>query len=200
MIALFAARLWCVLAVLAPVVLALQPTQAAATVGAAAGARDGANAAVLTVVRLGTTDKLFLRGADLAIVTSGACALLAQAERLECLESLRDIAPALRPRRHRGPDQRRRPPTSDADLRLTLGGYLARSEGLDALSGSPAFAVRGIAPVLHLGPDRPERTEFVLLQAEIVGVRAIWRIDRFLEPDRKILLRSASRAVLWLLA
>ena len=43
MIALFATRLPCVLAVLAPVVLALQPTPAAATVGPAAGARDGAN-------------------------------------------------------------------------------------------------------------------------------------------------------------
>ena len=31
MIAMFTARLWCVLAVLAPVVVALQPTRAAAT-------------------------------------------------------------------------------------------------------------------------------------------------------------------------
>jgi hypothetical protein len=38
-----------------------------------------------------------VRGADLAIVNSGACSLLAQAERLECLEKLsRDIAPPLR--------------------------------------------------------------------------------------------------------
>jgi hypothetical protein len=94
---MFAARLLCGLTALAPVVLALQPTQAAATVGPAAGPRDGANAPVLTVVRLGTTDKLYVRGADLAIVNSGACALLAQAERLECLEKVSgDIAPALR--------------------------------------------------------------------------------------------------------
>jgi hypothetical protein len=105
MIALSAARLLYVLAILAPVVLALQPTRAAATVGFAAGPRDGTNAAVLSVVRLGTTDKLYLRGADLAIVNSGACALLAQAERLECLEKLSDdIAPPLRPAVSPSPD------------------------------------------------------------------------------------------------
>ena len=136
MITMFAARLLCVLAVLAPVVLALQPSQAAAqaqlapvqrapsyerqqerinawAVGLAAGpiegapsrlavemARvvdDGANLLVLPIVRLGTTERLYLRGADLAIVNSGACSLLAKAERLECLEKLsRDIAPPLR--------------------------------------------------------------------------------------------------------
>jgi hypothetical protein len=136
MITMFAARLLCVLAVLAPTVLALQPTQAAAqaqlapvqrapsyerqqkrinawTVGLAAGptkgaplgpavemARvvdDGTNLLVLPIVRLGTTERLYLRGADLAIVNSGACSLLAKAERLECLEKLsRDIAPPLR--------------------------------------------------------------------------------------------------------
>jgi hypothetical protein len=105
MIALFAARLWCVLSVLAPVVLALQPTQAAATVGFAAGLLDGANAPVLPVVRLGTTDKLYVRGADLAIVNAGACSLLAQAERLECLEKLSgDIAPPLHPAASPSPD------------------------------------------------------------------------------------------------
>ena len=105
MIALFAARLLCVLAVLAPVVLALQPTPAAATVGLATGPLDGAHAPVLPVVRLGTTDTLYLRGADLAIVNSGACALLAQAERLECLEKLSgDIAPPLHPAASPSPD------------------------------------------------------------------------------------------------
>ena len=133
MITMFAARLLCVLAVLAPVVLALQLTQAAAeaqlaplqrapsyerqqtrinawTVGLAAGliegassrpamemahvVDDGTNLLVLPVVSLGTTERLYLRGADLAIVNSAACALLAQAERLECLEKLsREIAP-----------------------------------------------------------------------------------------------------------
>jgi hypothetical protein len=121
---MIAARILCVLAVMAPVVLALQPTRAAAqaqlapvqraptyerqqekidawTVGLVAGpiegaplrpavemARvvdDGTNLLVLPIVRLGTTERLYLRG---------ACALLAQAERLECLEKLsRDIAP-----------------------------------------------------------------------------------------------------------
>ena len=96
MIALSAARLLYVLTILAPLVLALQPTRAAATVGFAAGPRGGANAPVLAVVRLGTTDKLYVRGADLAIVNAGACSLLAQAERLECLEKLSgDIAPPL---------------------------------------------------------------------------------------------------------
>jgi hypothetical protein len=58
---------------------------------------DGTNLLVLPIVRLGTTERLYLRGADLAIVNSGACSLLAQAERLECLEKLsRDTAPPLR--------------------------------------------------------------------------------------------------------
>jgi hypothetical protein len=105
MIALFAARLSCMLAVLAPVALALQPTRAAATVGFAAGLLDGANAPLLPVARLGTTDKLYVRGADLAIVNAGACSLLAQAERLECLDRLSDdIAPPLRPAVSPNPD------------------------------------------------------------------------------------------------
>src|SRR5580704_17271804 len=116
MTTMFAARLLCVLAVLAPAVPALQPTQAAAqaqlapvqraptyerqqkinawTVGLATGpiedaplrpavlmARvvdEGTNLLVLPIVRLGTTERLYLRGADLAIINSGACALLAQ--------------------------------------------------------------------------------------------------------------------------
>jgi hypothetical protein len=95
MIALFATRLLCVLTVLVPVVLALQPTQAAAMAAPAAGPLKGANAPDAPVVRLGMTDRLYLRGADLAIVNSGACALLLQAERRECVESFSgDIAPA----------------------------------------------------------------------------------------------------------
>jgi hypothetical protein len=100
MTALFAARLSCVL-----VVLALQPAQAAATAGSAGGPLEDATAPDVPVVRLGMMDKLYLRGADLAIVNSGACALLAQAERLECLERLSgDIAPPLRPTASPGPD------------------------------------------------------------------------------------------------
>ena len=132
MITMSAARLMCGLAVLAPVVPALPPTEAAEhaqlasvraptyeqqqgkinawTVGDAAGliegapsrpvmeiARvvdDGTYVAVLPIVRLGTTERLYLRGADLAIVNSGACSLLAQTEQIECLEKLsRNIAP-----------------------------------------------------------------------------------------------------------
>jgi hypothetical protein len=144
MITMFAARLLSVLAVLAPVVLALPPTQADAqaqlapaqrapsyerqqkkinawTVGLAAGlieggpshlavemARvvdDGTNLLVLPVARLGTTEGLYLRGADLAIINSGACSLLAHAERLECREKLsRDIAPPPRPAVSPSPD------------------------------------------------------------------------------------------------
>ena len=111
MTTMFAARRSCVLAVLAPVVLALQPTQAAAQAQLAPVQRaplrpavemarvvdDRANLLVLPIVRLGTTERLYVRGADLAIVNSGACSLLVQAERLECLEKLsRDIAPPLR--------------------------------------------------------------------------------------------------------
>ena len=132
MTAMLVARLLCGFAVLAPIVLALQPTRATAqaqlapvqraptyerqkkinawTVGFTAGliegapshlavemanvVDDGTNLLVLPIVRLGTTEGLYLRGADLAIINSGACSLLAQAERLECLEKLsRDIAP-----------------------------------------------------------------------------------------------------------
>jgi hypothetical protein len=111
MISMFAARLSCGLAVLAPVVLALPPTQAAAqaqrapvqsaplppAVEMARVVDDGTNLLILPIARLGTTERLYVRGADLAIVNSGACSLLAQAERLECLEKLsRDIAPPLR--------------------------------------------------------------------------------------------------------
>ena len=143
MTTMFAARLLCGLAVLAPVVLALQPTRAAAqaqlapvqraptyerqkkisawTVGFTAGliegapsrlavemARvvdDGINLLVLPIVRLGTTERLYVRGADLAIINSGACSLLAQAERLECLEKLsREIAPPSPPAVSPSPD------------------------------------------------------------------------------------------------
>ena len=112
MITMFAARLSCGLAVLAPVVLALPPTQAAAQAQLAPVQRaplrpavemarvvdDRTNLLVLPIVRLGTTERLYVRGADLAIVNSGACSLLAQAERLECLEKLsRDIAPSPHP-------------------------------------------------------------------------------------------------------
>ena len=97
MIAMFSARLLCGLTVLAPVVLALQPTPAAAQAQLAPVQRaplrpavemarvvdDRANLLVLPIVRLGTTERLYVRGADLAIVNSGACSLLVQAERLE---------------------------------------------------------------------------------------------------------------------
>jgi hypothetical protein len=111
MITMFAARLSCVLAVLAPIVLALPPTRAAAQAQLAPVPRmpvhaavqmarivdGGTNLLVLPIARLGTTERLYVRGADLAIVDAGACALLAQAERLECLEKLsREIAPPLR--------------------------------------------------------------------------------------------------------
>jgi hypothetical protein len=119
MITMFAARLSCALAVLAPVVLALQPTSAAAqarlapvlgaplrpAVEMARIVDGGTNLLVLPIARLGTTERLYVRGADLAIVNAGACSLLAQAERLECLEKLfRDIAPPPRPAVSPGPD------------------------------------------------------------------------------------------------
>ena len=111
MITMFAARLSCVLAVLATVVLALPPTRAAAQAQLAPVQRaplhpavqmarvvdNGTNLLVLPIVRLGTTERLYVRGADLSIVNASACSLLAQAERLECLEKLsRNIAPPLR--------------------------------------------------------------------------------------------------------
>ena len=119
MITMFAARLLCLFAMLAPTVLALPPTQAAAQAQLAPVQRtplrpavemarvvdDGTNLLVLPIVRLGTTEKLYVRGADLAIVNSGACSLLAQAERLECLEKLsRDIVPPPRPAVSPSPD------------------------------------------------------------------------------------------------
>ena len=122
MVMMFAARLVRLIALAAPLALALQieaaaqgqpaPAQLASTfgqqqektnawtVGLAAGliegassrpvmamARvvdDGTNLIVLPNVRLGATEKLFLRGADLVIVNSGACSLLTQVERMEC--------------------------------------------------------------------------------------------------------------------
>ena len=111
MIAMFSARLLCGLTVLAPVVLALQPTPAAAqaqlapvqraplrpAVEMARVVNDGTNLLVLPIVRLGTTERLYVRGADLAIVNAGACSLRAEAERLRLLEKLaREIAPPLR--------------------------------------------------------------------------------------------------------
>ena len=119
MTTMFTTRLLCVLAVLAPVVLALQPTRAAAQAQLAPVQRaplhaavqmarvvdSGTNLPVLPIARLGSTERLYLRGADLAIVNAGACSLLAQAERLECLEKLfRDIAPPPRPAVSPGPD------------------------------------------------------------------------------------------------
>ena len=86
----------CGLAVLAPVVLALQPTQAAARAQFAPVQRaplrpavemarvvdDGTNLLVLPIVRLGTTERLYLRhrSGDHQLPAPG---LLAQAERLE---------------------------------------------------------------------------------------------------------------------
>jgi hypothetical protein len=104
MTTMFTARLLCLFAMLAPAVLALQPTHAdaqgqpAPVVEMARVVDDRANLLVLPIVTLGATEKLYLRGADLAIVNSGACSLLARAERLECLEKLSsDIAPPPRP-------------------------------------------------------------------------------------------------------
>jgi len=50
-----------------------------------------------------------------------------------------------------------------------------RSSAITPIKAEVTFCVRGV-----------ERTELVLLHAEAVNVWAIWRIDRFLEPDRKI--------------
>jgi hypothetical protein len=96
MATMFSARRLCGLAVLAPVVLALQPIQAAAQAQLAPVQRaplrpvveiahvvdDGTNLLVLPIVRLGTMERLYMRGADLAIINSSACSLLALAERL----------------------------------------------------------------------------------------------------------------------
>jgi hypothetical protein len=43
---------------------------------------DGTNLLVLPIVRLSTMERLYVRGADLAIINSSACSLLALAERL----------------------------------------------------------------------------------------------------------------------
>jgi hypothetical protein len=66
---------------------------------------DGTNLLVLPIVRLSTMERLYVRGADLVIINSGACSLLAQAERLECLEKLsREIAPPSPPAVSPSPD------------------------------------------------------------------------------------------------
>jgi len=118
MIAVIAGRILRVLTGLAPVVLALQPIQAAAQAHLATAGPplrlpvervrvvdDKTNLLVLPIVTPGTMEKLYLRGADLAIINSGACSLLAQAERLECLGLLsREIAPPPRPAVSPSPD------------------------------------------------------------------------------------------------
>src|SRR5215471_17706659 len=40
----------------------------------------------------------------------------------------------------------------------------------------------------YLGVDRLKRSEFVLLWAKLVGIGAVRRVDRLLEPHRKILV------------
>ena len=66
---------------------------------------DEPNLLALPIVTLGTTEKLYLHGADLAIINSSACSLLAQSERLECLEKLsREIAPPPHPAMSPSPD------------------------------------------------------------------------------------------------
>jgi hypothetical protein len=95
MIMMISARILCVLIISLPVVLPLQPPQAHAR-------EQTTHLLGLPIVTLGTTEKLYLRGADLAIINSSACSLLAQTERVECLEKLsREIAlpphPAMSP-------------------------------------------------------------------------------------------------------
>jgi hypothetical protein len=108
---MFAKRLLCGLGVLAPVVPALQSTHAdaqdqlAPMLEMARVVDDRANLLVLPIASLGTTERLYLRGADLAIVNSGACALLAQTEQLECLEKFsRELAPRPPPAVSPSPD------------------------------------------------------------------------------------------------
>src|SRR6516165_6862296 len=40
----------------------------------------------------------------------------------------------------------------------------------------------------YLGADRLERSEFMLLWAKLVGIGAVWSVDRLLKPHRKILV------------
>ena len=113
MTTIFTTRLLNVLAVLAPVVLALRRPRRRP---------DSRRCSVRRCVQwwrwpvssmagptclscpssVGTTERLYVRGGDLVIINSGACALLTPAERLECFDTLsRNIGSPSPPAGHR---------------------------------------------------------------------------------------------------
>src|SRR6516162_1300950 len=64
---------------------------------------------------------------------------------------------------------------------------------LDQFGGSIVRLTGFLGPRLrgqlaYLGADGLERSEFVLLWAKLVGIGAVWSVDRLLKPHRKILV------------
>src|SRR6516162_5379680 len=72
--------------------------------------------------------------------------------------------------------------------RCRLSGSLRFGGSIVRLTGFVDPRPRG--QLAHLGADWLERSEFVLLRAKLVGIGAVWSVDRFLKPHRKILVEA----------
>src|SRR5215813_7148423 len=83
-------------------------------------------------------------------------------------------------------DQHRRAFGGDT-WRCLLSGSIRFGGSIVRLTGFLGPRLRG--QLTYLGADRLKRPEFVLLWAKLVGIGAVWRVDRLLEPHRKILLK-----------
>src|SRR6516165_12700241 len=70
--------------------------------------------------------------------------------------------------------------------RCLLSGSIRFGGSIVRLTGFLGARLRG--QLTYLGADRLKRSEFVLLWAKLVGIGAVWRVDRLLEPHRKILV------------
>src|SRR6516165_11296342 len=83
-------------------------------------------------------------------------------------------------------DGRKAPKTATRQTSHRLSGSLRFGGSIVRLTGFLGSRLRG--QLAYLGADRLKRSEFVLLWAKLVGIGAVWRVDRLLEPHRKILV------------
>src|SRR6516225_8595169 len=84
-------------------------------------------------------------------------------------------------------DQNRRAFRGDR-WRCLLSGSIRFGGSIVRLAGFLGPRLRG--QLAYLGADRLERSEFVLLWAKLVGIGAVWSVDRLLKPHRKILVEA----------